>query len=705
MTRLMNLLKKPIIIFLFLFITLSFSVSADPEQYQTWGVTRDNTYAQDGTGVWTAGAGAKYSTSMRAHSYPLIDDIDNDGTNEIIIMYNNLVRIYEYVTGTGLTIDVSFEIGESVNNGVDNFYQTPGLYDYDDDDFIEIITHNITHAYIYEWNGTHVTQEKNISTGYGVGSGNEYAKYPVWKCAPANQWEGANQDVCVIEFRNRTGSQAEQCIMAYGLDYNETGLACVAQANTDASRHNLHLADLDSDGELEAMFRYYDAANDVIKVYKAEIDSSGTSVELTLLETHDLGASGLFTDIIVNNLDGTLSNGMEITWGYTSDGTNWDAYTIDKTGTVLEDSYCSVLTCPEGEKASVNLVEADDTTYCEFTGDVYYYVRNAANNDPGVNTDTIHCISLYAGSDTQETTVSNVQNFSEEFFIHQVDLYGSTGILTSLFGVQGGTKQAYPIIDTLQYLSPVDYQMSGTLDIIGIDFGADFIYYDDAYTNQNAEITSIYWDTGNPVCLNEIVTFTVGVDDIEGNEGNCFIDEQYGNGTSVATHANTTFNYVPQDLSMNYYADGLGTFILEFNCKDQYHDVFDERIYTIVVSNSTGCNYKGQGGSGTDYESDESAEESDAFEASVDSVFSDIGITSSVGKSMFWIVVMICIGFLLLSHVGSMSGAPYILGFVELLMLVLGWVLGMVGTVVLVIVGLMLALLLAMMFFGKQMNG
>jgi len=96
--------------------------------------------------------------------------------------------------------------------------------------------------------------------------------------------------------------------------------------------------------------------------------------------------------------------------------------------------------------------------------------------------------------------------------------------------------------------------------------------------------------------------------------------------------------------------------------------------------------------------------ENDAFLSNWDDALEDFGIISQTAKSMIWLILMIALAFLIFS-VYKGESVVYIIAFMEVIMLVLGWVLGMIGTVPLVIVGLFAALLLTFMWMKNPAGG
>lgn len=695
-----------ILIVLLIFLISIISVNAQTE-YLTKGVTRDSTYNQPGDGLWAGRTPATYQRAGDYNSTVLVYDVDNDNKNEIIALKGTLLEIWNYTQGTGIILEASIDVGTQ-NYGQNNqYWQTPGLLDYDSDGYTEIILTNKTDFLTIQYNTTTITVEQTTTHNAGTRVGSmQQARYPVVKCAPGIQWTDGNPR-CVTPYMHWDGANVQFAFMQIDLNANTANFTnTTAAIVTDNSRANTHLSDLNNDGYLDFTYRIYDAGNDDIDIWTGSIDATG-GITHSLLYTHNLAGSALFTDVITNNLDGTLVNGLEITWGYTSDGTNWDACTISSSGSVIDCSYCTVLTCPEGELASLNMVEASDTTYCPYSGDVYYYVRNANNNDPGINTDTVHCISLFAGSGTQETTVSNVENFTSPFFIHQTDMYGSTGILTSLFGIQGGTKQSQPGIIGQPFIYPVDYQVTGSVDLIGADEDL-LVYYDDAYTNLNIQVDSLDFDTANPVCFGELVGLTITISDDLNNPGYCHIQETWSNTTQKSIQSNTSVT-TPGSYTLNYYADETGTYPLNVRCQDQYHTNYESRTYTVTVSNDTTvCNYKGQGAGSVSYNTSTSTAQNTDFLSNLDTALDDVGVRGSLFKGIIWVVmIMVVVGGMALygAKEGLAGQAISILVLVILTsMLILGWYLNFIGGVPLVMYSLILAAVIGFKVFTNSAN-
>jgi len=698
--------KLPIILFSLLILLTPIAI-ADAEQYLNPGVTRDSTFSQDGTGVWT---GRTPVTSTRVYTniqsyYPLVADTDDDGENEIVILANNEIKILNYTVGTGL-IEEAAIIHGNVSIGELNFSLTPALFDSDSDGIYNIISWNGSHIINTEWNGTSYETNNSVAMPYINEipyAGNKKINYDlVIKCGQGIQFSTGN-DTCFFTLQNLSGN-LNYLMIIYDVDANTIITSVIETVGQNYGSHpNIHLADGDNDGYLEAYIARWNSGKRL--QYVTSTDDLGTTTQLFNYDNGETVANQ-FTDIIVNNLDGNTGNGLEITFGYSDDSVNFDMKTYNaNTGAVISTGYAPLLFFPEGKWMSSNLWETSNTEYSNFVGDVCMYIRNPTESYPGANIDTIFCVSQYAGADDKYTEITNTQNFTGLTTVHEADLFGSNDLLLNTFEVSDGIKQTLPILNNNLNI-PVDYQQSGSLDIIGLST-TNIYYYDDGYTNSNYEITGIAWDTCNPVLQNELPTFTLTITDTEEDAGNCYFTETHANGTILETSTNNSitisdFTSTQATTTFNYFADATGTYTLNFYCKDQYHETYDTRIYSVQVSNTTGC-YKGQGGSSIESSTTETAA-TEEFQSNVDTALADIGIISQSAKSMIWLILMMALAFLIFSAYQG-EGIVYIIALLEVVMLVLGFTLGMIGTVPLVIVGLVTALLLTFLLLRSPGGG
>jgi len=688
-------MNKTFMITLSLLILLLPFVVADAEQYLVGGVTKDSTYNQDGTGVWTGRAGVIYTRGFTdiISRYALIGDVDDDGDNEIVILADDNLEILNYTTGLGLISE------QSISHGSTSVYSvTPALFDTDGDGILEIISSNITHMLMYSWNGTEIVLNQSAATLLNASTLNPSFNNPVIKCAQGIQWS-TGKDTCIIPLGNRTGMSGRTAFIAFNLDDNTVAgsTSTTGHSTNDPSMKNTHLADGDGDGYLEVYAAREDLNNGYMMVYKVEV---GATVTITELFYHDRDAQEDHTDIIVNDLYGDGGD-LDITFGYTDDQVNYDAATYNaNTGAVRDTSYCTVLTCPEGNVPSENMWVAEDTTYSSYTGDVCYYLRNYEENDPGVNIDSVFCVSQYAGAGYKETEVSNTINFTGRPLIHVASLHGVGGPLTPRFTIQGSTKEVLPVLTDAVNV-PVDAQQSGSLDIVGLT-NTMMYYYDDAYTNQQVNIISNVIDTGNPVCQGEIVGITSGLEDDENDAGRCYINEQYGNATQISNTTNVSFGSGQVSVLQNYFADQTGTFILKIRCSDQYHydSSPNEESYTIQVTDDiTLCNIKGSNPVIIMVIPDDEEEDANFIIDQGDELMETFGLKSRLAKTLIVLIALmiICVGSAIAMATGGVgSGAiTTIEGIIVISVLSIAFYLGWMSAIPLVLIGLLLVVVVA----------
>ena len=708
-------MKKLFIIPLLIILILPF-VTADLELYLTTGVTRDSSYQQDGSGVWAGRTAVEYTRAGDYRAGGVVYDVDNDGDNEIIV-YDHTSNALQILTqnSSGLILEHSEDIGVCTyeTNGGDPFYQTVGLLDYDNDNLTEIIATNRTHGLIYEWNTTHLTLENSQVNDISFPADSLYfdSLYPVIKCSPANS-NTNNRDTCFFPF---SGTGAITIAVSYDLDNNYIETSTLSSlSNSDSSRRNTHVVDYDGDGYNEFLFSMFDPANGDTYIYATELDGT-SNISNSLIYTLAIGNNLPVTDIIVNNMDAVVSNGLEITLMY-SDGTNWYGRTVDKTGTVLENDYCNVLTCPEGENSADNLFVCGDSTYCDFPDhDVCGYVSNDNNNDPGVNTDTIICFSLYAGAGFEETEVTQPINFtSSDPQVFYAEMTGVAGVLTSNWLIQGSTVESVDLSGE-DIVIPVDYQQSGGLDIIGFS-DTLLTYYDDAYTNAQVEITGYEVNPANPVCQGTSLTYTVTLSDTESDVGYCEFKEYYANNTLVEVFDNKTFTesgWVSGEQTVQgvYNPDEIASRKLVVSCTDQYNtdSAREEYSYVVnVVNSSSTCNNYGDAVAEESFESTVVDEQNDDFDDKIDDAFADIGLEGSKAKAFFWVFLMLGLAVLLgfkLAQTGMGSATPMVIAFAEIIMLVIGWVLGMIGTAIIVTLAIFCSIFLVILFLRSASSG
>ena len=617
--------NKLIIIILSMILILASGVFAE-EQYLMKGTDRVGSYSTTQIGNWNSIT----TPVLRSSNYvdgntPVVDDINDDDINDIIIFNGNDLEVLRY-DGNNLLIQDSITISDVVE-------QTVGLIDYDNDNKTEIIIITKTNMSVYEFNGS-LNLEKTFAHGltyYNVLGNNIH----VIKCAKNNFFLD-NATRCFTTFATNGFINVLQYKL---LQNNITSQSSVGQ-QIQPKGFDLHLADLDSDGYLNVLTSTIQVSSSprTYRVLNSYVDVNGALTTNTLY-TDVGGHTGDYarSDLTITNLDGSYSNGLEITFAESNDGTNYDMTTINKLGNVIEDNYYGLLVDdPEGTLLSANGFITSTTTYSPNINDVCFYLRDGTTND-----DTIMCASLVAGVKGYKTSIEQIQNFSVYFNVHETNLFGTTGVLTSLFATQDTTIENKLAITYQQTLIPVDYQINGGMDLIGVSNGL-LSYHDDAVINDQVQIINRKICPQNNICKDTTVLLTYTLEDDESDSGTCNISEYYLNDTLIEVFTTKTFDG-NQDITAYYTPDVVGSFKIKVDCSDQYNylqsHAFNEYVTIISNDTSTCLNYGSECITET-YETTAEETLDETFNDDIDSFFGGIGVVS--GKSKIILGVILC---------------------------------------------------------------
>jgi hypothetical protein len=710
----MRMTTPKLLLFLIILILSLNAVIADQEQYLTHGIDRVTTYQQSGIGLWAGRSPIVYvQTFMEMQSIsPLVGDVDGDGVNEIVIMADDQLNIFNYTADVGIILEQSLTHG-NMTAGQRQYLINPGLFDTDNDGILEIITSNISHMNVYSWNGSTILLNKSAVTGLNWSNTQPLYTAIYWpthtaiKCASGNQISDG-VDTCVWLTNNRSGVTIYSMMLSYDIENNDITPNVGGVVSSPFNQIRIpHFYDVDKDGFYEVYAAKLDYANGVNSIYKSLVPGNGTMVTLY---THDEAASRMHSDIIVNNIDGSTPS---ISWAYTADANNFDIRTIRASDAAVTSSgYCTLFTCPEGEQSmmSSNLF-IPTGGYIAYTGDVCVYIRNPEGSqeiggqDP--NEDVVYCVGQYAGDGFTQTIIPNTINLSNQHVVHYSALTGVSGVLTSSFIVQGSTKETAELLGGTNI--PVDYEQSGSLDIIGIN-DTRLFYYDDGYSNQNVDIDVIAPDTGNPICAGETLTTTLTISDVESDSGDCYIRVTYANGTTYGTsnYSSTAFNEGVSSVNLFFTATPTSTLNLihYYSCKDQYHTSYDEQAYAVTYSSavcgSGSCNCKGYGApipTVLNTSSDAAANEMDEI---IDEVLDPLLGTGTKLKAIAGIGIVIGI----IVSVAAYTTNPFVLAITAMGSFVLVTFLGLISAYILVLFILIIAfIILIWKFVSGGSNG
>ncbi len=210
-------------LFVLIFILLSFNSFA---YWQTYQNDLRNTGNANGTGYFPLKTANFSDDSLGMNFQPLIGDINKDGSNEIVIFSNDSLIIFN----PQLNVLSQTKIGSVPGQ--------PALFDFDNDDLIEIIFNsrqNLTdYFFAYQYNNSNLRQEFNITLI------NE-ANFSGIKCLNAN-----GTDLCVFKDKKNyvhiVNMDSKTDNYYNTSTYNETKQTIPA------------IGDIDNDGNAEAVF-------------------------------------------------------------------------------------------------------------------------------------------------------------------------------------------------------------------------------------------------------------------------------------------------------------------------------------------------------------------------------------------------------------------------------------------------------------------
>ena len=227
---------------------------------------------------------------------------------------------------------------------------------------------------------------------------------------------------------------------------------------------------------------------------------------------------------------------------------------------------------------------------------------------------------------------------------------------------------------------PVDFTKDGSLDQILV-FDSYVELWQNSYTNLCPEITQLKWNTGNPICLNSYVTYTISFDDIEEDWGQIAIDI-YGNGNYTDFSSLSGF----PTLSVQY--EQLGTYVSNILLKDSSGN--QANVSHGVIIQLENCNSGGVSGSSTTeiIDSDSSSWELFGFVVSdgdIDGYQRDESLYNSTSSTYF--DDSRCIEEFGVNWKRDVIPCPFKLAVIDLLDIAKNWVL---GSFILVVIALII---------------
>ena len=340
-------IQKTILLSILFLILLTISVSAETTYTQLGGNNSDfmqergYDFSNSNTDITQA------STSGSGVIAPLVADLDNDGTNEIISLDSGTLILSHYSS-------LDFVKSYSISFLGSRPYMM--VYDIDGDNYEEIIVgSNNQYISILEYNGTHFYNQTELTlTNANDGD-------VVFNCE--------DTDTCVVLYnKDNTGVPSTSTTYLYAQAFNSSSLVgsrlTIASDNGDSTSRRtgyclpriktLQALDYDSDGDVEYAFSYvqyaynwpaptsakfgyvYFNGSDVVLESTDDFDIEASFLEYQDIRCSDNKVDALFTSPLMGDL--SYDANYETIIGY-MENTNDFEITMYKADGVKKDNY------------------------------------------------------------------------------------------------------------------------------------------------------------------------------------------------------------------------------------------------------------------------------------------------------------------------------------------------------------------------------
>jgi len=676
-----------------------------------------------------------YTKSISSVNMPYVADLNNDSLNEIIVMDFSTVRLYRNKT---LSILDSYSLPATS-------YDDMIIYDIDGDGILEIITSaSSTNAQIHilNYNGTSFFEKATFNGTQGYSP-----TKTMIQCKSKN-------NCILVAGLPKTSSNTYDKTYIYG--FNSTSVTSVISTlyswslgSTDNSDlcfpavKSIDVKDYDNDGNNEYIFSTFLTRGSTGGVHIFYVDNNGTGVNTEKMISITSGVylpssysnclsyniGSLFTNPLVDNWDGSTSNGLETAIGYMTSSSTFKISTFYSGGTTL-DSHPSVYTA-DGQIVS-NIAKAcifSDTNCNDFcvlghsttsntldllcgtqtTGE--WYDSREFSMIPPYNLTANYMIyrnmihSIQAISDTLPVTpgsvtaspVMNPSEFSSSYGIIEINEYQS--LIDQITGTPGKLIVGFQNPRQNASVLMSDVEKSGRDDMLAMTL-TNIWYIDDRYSNSQAGFGTI---TINPTTastwkINTSVGVTVEVTDTDSDSVRAkailyFGDaNQQDSGWSVYSASGTTFSFM---FTAN---ETINNGKLIFYVNDNKHNDSNATYTKSFSVGLEGLSY----GEGTETIGVNITTPSlnqtcfgNVCVANNNTILTgtqqlDIGLGLNIGKTAMWLLFMLILGigvFIACLSENVSSGIAFtVVGFIEIIMLLLGFFLTMIGWGVLITV-------------------
>lgn len=480
---------------------------------------------------------------------PLVADLDNDGTNEIILIDSTNLRMYH---------DASLDVVDALSLPADERASNLLAYDIDADGRAEVIffMEQSGILQIIDWNGSSLTNQSSVK----MPTDNDFAGgEAVIECGAA--------DSCLIAYTDGvssaspTGYNLSVAVFDSTAIYNSISLVSVTTGGKQQcfpKVRNMEYVNLDGVGGDEYVFNtmeFISGSDDIM--YFWSISVSGTTP--TLADSYNTDNFGLghgdfnlwsvgdvhcvdsnlgryFTPLVVHDFDGASGNGLEVAVGsmvdedefimglFESDFDFIDDFpeSFEADGVIVSNVMLSNIFsdtglndfCVMGQQDVNQELDLLCGTYS--TGDLFetYEFKASTSGDFNVTKDYGFLgILSHAGqySDTQVLEGNDATEVLSAYGVYRID---DTTYNGSLFVLSMENIFDLPVDDVACIAA--DVEQAGSNDLL-CHTGTTLYYIDDGLQNQPATVSSVSYNPcvkeGAVIKLNETLQITVTAED------------------------------------------------------------------------------------------------------------------------------------------------------------------------------------------------
>ncbi len=218
--------------FYFLVIFILFSLASDAS-WDTYENNLRNTGTSNATGYFPLKTANFTNDYFGMNFQPLVDDIDNDGNNEILIFSNNSLIVF----------NPQLEVKSQTKVG--NIMGQPTLFNFDNDSLMEIMfnarQNSSFYFFAYQLNNSVLKQEFNVSLPYD-------ANFSGIKCLKLG-----SSGICVFK---------DKLNYVHVIDLSAKTDSSYSTSNFNETKQTVPaIGDIDNDGNLDAVFWYNNDSN------------------------------------------------------------------------------------------------------------------------------------------------------------------------------------------------------------------------------------------------------------------------------------------------------------------------------------------------------------------------------------------------------------------------------------------------------------